>query len=124
MNSIEKIPQLVEPLTDFISALSKGERKTFDNITRTANLSKSDFEKYCSWSKKCYTRNHIVKNEDFELILLCWEKGQITPIHDHGGEECWVKIIDGEFRENIYKVYEVIVCNGFFENFYSYLLLI
>ena len=24
-------------------------------------------------------------------------------IHDHGGEECWVKVIEGEFRENIYK---------------------
>lgn len=38
------------------------------------------------------------------MILLCWEKGQITPIHDHGGEECWVKVIQGEFREVISKM--------------------
>jgi len=37
------------------------------------------------------------------LILLCWEKGQRTAIHDHGGEECWVKNIEGEFKETIYK---------------------
>ena len=30
----------------------------------------------------------------------------MTPIHDHGGEECWVKIIHGEFKETIYKLDE------------------
>jgi cysteine dioxygenase len=37
------------------------------------------------------------------LILICWCEGQRTPIHDHGGEECWVKVIEGEFKETIYK---------------------
>ena len=53
---------------------------------------------------KATLENCIVNTEKFELILLCWEQGQITPIHDHGGEECWVKVINGEFRETIYKV--------------------
>ena len=34
---------------------------------------------------------------------MCWCKGHQTAIHDHGGEECWVKVIDGEFEETIYK---------------------
>jgi cysteine dioxygenase len=63
----------------------------------------SDLENYCSWSNKSYTRNCIIDNEKFELILLCWAPGQITPIHDHGGEECWVKFITGEFKEIIYQ---------------------
>lgn len=62
----------------------------------------AEFEKHATWSETCYTRNCIAENEDFELILLCWEKGQITAIHDHGGEECWVYFVDGEFREHIY----------------------
>lgn len=65
-------------------------------------LPSSVFENYSSWCDESYTRNCIVENEKFELILLCWKAGQITPIHDHGGEECWVKIIEGEFRETIY----------------------
>lgn len=68
------------------------------------NISSSVFNDYCSWSDECYTRNCIVDNEKFELILLCWGPGQMTPIHDHGGEECWVTIIDGEFKETIYKI--------------------
>ncbi len=56
-----------------------------------------------SWSEDCYTRNCIIENENFELILICWCKGHKTGIHDHGGEECWVKVIEGEFKETIYK---------------------
>lgn len=64
----------------------------------------SDFSDYCYWDDDCYTRNCIVDHENFELILLCWGPGQITPIHDHGGEECWVSFIDGEFKETIYQL--------------------
>mgnify|MGYP000005816571 CR=1 FL=1 len=93
----------LQSLDDLISALSEGERTTYNHIIHSVNLQSSDFENFSSWSKDCYTRNCIINNEQFELILLCWEKEQITPIHDHGGEECWVKVIEGEFRETIYK---------------------
>lgn len=102
MNSSKQLPQTDQKLNDLITALSEGERTTFNDIIRSANLPKSAFEEYSSWSNECYTRNCIIENEKFELILLCWEKGQMTPIHDHGGEECWVKIIKGEFKETIY----------------------
>jgi cysteine dioxygenase len=85
-----------------VTALSTEESTKYNDIIRSMNLPSSVFEHYCSWSDKSYTRNCIVENEKFELILLCWEAGQITPIHDHGGEECWVKVIEGEFRERIY----------------------
>ena len=62
----------------------------------------AEYEKYATWSETCYTRNCVAENDDFELILICWEKGQATAIHDHGGEECWVYFVEGEFRENIY----------------------
>lgn len=70
---------------------------------RLVEIPEFAFENYCSWSQECYTRNCIFENEKFELILLCWEKGQKTPIHDHGGEECWVKVINGTLKETLYK---------------------
>ena len=103
MISNEQIPLTLQSVDDLISTLSVGERTKFNNIIRSLELPSSAFESYCSWSNESYTRNCIFDNEKYELILLCWEKGQVTPIHDHGGEECWVKIIEGEFRETIYK---------------------
>ncbi len=107
MNSNEQNTNTIQSLGDLVTALSEGERTKYDHIIRSTNLPKSIYQNYCSWSSDSYTRNCIVDNDKFELILLCWEEGQITPIHDHGGEECWVKIIEGEFRETIYQENEI-----------------
>lgn len=107
MNSTEHTPETFQSLDELVTALSEGERTTYDHIFRSTNLPSSIYQDYCSWSSKSYTRNCIIDCEKFELILLCWEPGQMTPIHDHGGEECWVKIIEGEFRETIYQKNDV-----------------
>ena len=106
MNSSKQNHETNQSLTELATVLSEEDSTKYADIFSSIKLPPSAFEDCCSWSSECYTRNCIVENEKFELILLCWEKGQITPIHDHGGEECWVKIIEGEFRETIYKVDE------------------
>ena len=93
----------IQSLDELVSSLSEGERTKYSNILTSTSLSMSDLEALGSWSDESYTRNCVFKNDDFELILLCWEKDQITPIHDHGGEECWVYFLNGEFKELIYK---------------------
>lgn len=103
MNSNEPSSTTLQSLNDLITALSEGERTTYNHIIRSIKFQKNALEEYASWSNECYTRNCIVDNEKFELILICWCEGHRTPIHDHGGEECWVKVIEGEFKETIYK---------------------
>jgi cysteine dioxygenase len=103
LNSNENTTEALQTLNDLITDLSEGERTTYNHIIRSTKFQANAFENYSSWSDDCYTRNCIVDNEKFELILICWCKGHQTPIHDHGGEECWVKVIEGEFKETIYK---------------------
>lgn len=103
MISNEQNPLKIQTVNELVTALIEEERTTFSRIIHQTKISKNEFIQYSSWSSESYTRNCIVDNEKFELILLCWEGNQVTPIHDHGGEECWVKIIDGKFKENIFK---------------------
>lgn len=103
MNSNANTPTALQTLDELITALSEEERTKYNQIIRSIILSPDAFKDYSSWSNDCYTRNCIVDNEKYELILICWCEGHRTPIHDHGGEECWVKVIDGEFKETIYK---------------------
>ena len=103
MNSNENIPITLQSLDELITALSEDERSRYNHIMHSVKLSADAFDDYCSWSDDCYTRNCIVDTEKFELILICWCEGHRTQIHDHGGEECWVKVIEGEFKETIYK---------------------
>jgi len=103
LSSRDDSPLASDTLNELVKALSEEDSTKYADLLRTAELSADDFESCCSWSSESYTRNCVIDNEDFELILLCWQPGQLTPIHDHGGEECWVKIIEGEFKETVYK---------------------
>lgn len=104
MNYNEHKITSIRSIEELVTILSEIDKLKYTDIIRSLSLEIQAFEPYCSWSSHSYTRNCLVENEMFELILICWEKGQITPIHDHGGEECWVKVIQGELKETIYKL--------------------
>ena len=85
--------------------------KCFDNakpservgVLKSIDINKLDYEKYATWKGEDYTRNCIVRKNEFEFILLCWDIGSSTPIHGHSGEDCWVYQVDGEVRERRYR---------------------
>lgn len=47
------------------------------------------------WDKDHYTRNLVYKDERFEVLVVCWEVGQISRIHDHAGQQCWMTVPEG-----------------------------
>ena len=106
MNHNEQHTTTLETVQELVTALKEEERTTYTEIIQSLELPASALEPFASWSEECYTRNCIVDTEKFELILICWEKEQFTPIHGHNGEECWVKVIQGEFKETIYQLDE------------------
>ena len=89
----------INRLTELIESLSELPRKEYHSLVERLDLPIWEFEPYLFWSKDFYTRNCIVRTEDYELLVLCWEEGHKAPIHCHNGEECWFWVIDGEFRD-------------------------
>jgi cysteine dioxygenase len=102
LESTKNTQKPLETISELIQVLDEEERTRYTTILKSMSLPIADLKKYATWSDTCYTRNCIVENENFELILICWEKGQSTSIHDHGGEECWVYFVEGDFREHVY----------------------
>jgi cysteine dioxygenase len=45
-----------------------------------------------------YTRNLIHKTELFELIAICWDIGQKSPIHNHRDQRCWMAVPYGKLQ--------------------------
>ena len=33
---------------------------------------------------------------------MCWESGQASPIHDHGGRQSWIRVLEGKLTEYYY----------------------
>ncbi len=94
---------MINSLKDLITELKQTNPKDFPKIVSQIDIDASEFEKYNYWCDDSYTRNCIERTETFELMLLCWNNKQTTPIHDHGGEKCWVYQIKGTVDELRYK---------------------
>lgn len=58
-----------------------------------------DIEPYYNWNPKHYTRTCIHRNPDFELLVICFEPGQATSIHDYDSQTAWVHPVQGEVVE-------------------------
>jgi cysteine dioxygenase len=64
--------------------------------------------KYTFWDgEKPYTRNLVhTDNENYTLLMLCWNGGRESSIHNHPCEGCFIKTIRGCIRETRYEVHE------------------
>jgi len=93
--------------TAICKLLEKGNYAGVLDIVTDAKISLADVESYVFWDADNYTRNCIARTENYELLLLCWEKGQASAIHGHNEQECWVKVIEGNFEEIVYLYDEV-----------------
>ncbi len=70
-------------------------------------------ENYLHWSEKFYTRNLIYKDARFELMAICWNKGQISRIHNHADQMCWMTVPIGKLRGQNFRAVETDETKGF-----------
>eukprot|EP01100_Stratorugosa_tubuloviscum_P012284 TRINITY_DN577_c2_g1_i1.p1 TRINITY_DN577_c2_g1~~TRINITY_DN577_c2_g1_i1.p1 ORF type:complete len:799 (+),score=301.21 TRINITY_DN577_c2_g1_i1:98-2494(+) len=73
-------------------------------VLSSLELHSKEWNQYVNWASHRYTRNLIAYDEKFMILLLCWERGQESPIHDHSGSSCWVKMLHGELVETKYSI--------------------
>ena len=50
---------------------------------------------YLTWDRQHYTRNLIDKTPLYELIAICWEAGQVSSVHNHREQNCWMTVAMG-----------------------------
>lgn len=73
---------------------------------RQIDIPEQEFERYYSWDDTHYTRNQIARTENYELLVMCWEKGQQGFIHDYDAAQAWIHPLRGKLREDRYVMSE------------------
>jgi len=99
----------VEKLIEGLCAISE-EEFTCDNVCHFLAENPVDLNSiaaYLHWSEKFYTRNLIFKNERFEMMTLCWNKGQASRIHNHADQMCWMTVPIGKLRGQNFHAVEI-----------------
>jgi cysteine dioxygenase len=62
----------------------------------------NDVREYLHFSDEHYSRNLIRKGPWYHLLALCWKNGQRSPIHDHAGSSCGVRVLRGVMTETTF----------------------
>jgi cysteine dioxygenase len=106
-----KVENLIEGLREI-----PDEAFTCDNIYQFLAEHPVDVETispFFFWSKNFYTRNLIYKDARFELMALCWESGQVSRIHNHADQQCWMSVPVGKLRGQNFRTLEIDEEKGF-----------
>jgi cysteine dioxygenase len=62
-----------------------------------------DVAGYARFSERAYTRNLVCGGEWYHVVVLCWRNGQRSPIHDHAGSSCAVRVLRGVATETLFE---------------------
>jgi cysteine dioxygenase len=98
-------------IEDFVAELRKFSEPAFDGTEHILKFVKEtpvDAESlapYLTWDRQHYTRNLIDKTSLYELMAICWEVGQVSSVHNHRDQNCWMAVPAGRLLvENFHVV--------------------
>jgi cysteine dioxygenase len=91
------VPKLLS-IQDFATELRKFPEKAFDEtrelleFLQHTGVEADTLKPYLTWDRQHYTRNLIDKTPLYELIAICWETGQVSSVHNHRDQNCWMAV--------------------------------
>jgi cysteine dioxygenase len=100
VNSMNSVNQLVDWLQSFDERVDLDELKAkLDDDSISAEL----LADHIHFSDEHYSRNLLAHGPQFYALVLCWKPGQASPIHDHKGASCGVRVIEGVATETSFR---------------------
>lgn len=55
------------------------------------------------FGEESYRRNLLHAGPAYQALVLCWRNGQRSPIHDHQGSSCGVRVLSGAALETVFE---------------------
>ncbi len=85
---IMQIDSFIEKLRGFEKDIIT--RDSVLDFCSSVQITDSSLAPYTHFDEKFYTRNLIYRDDLFEVMTICWQPGQKTPVHTHNGQLCWM----------------------------------
>jgi len=92
------------PNQDFVTQLRAFPELAFDQteqlraFLQASPVDPDSLTPYLTWDRRHYTRNLIDKTKLYELLAICWEVGQISSVHNHKDQNCWMAVPIGRLQ--------------------------
>ena len=105
----------IDTVVDGLRAIADADF-TCDNVYEFLGQKPVDVDsitKYFHWSSNFYTRNLIYKDDRFEVMAICWDVGQVSRVHNHWDQKCWMTVPVGRLLGQNFAVVDIDETNGF-----------
>ena len=101
------------PIQKLVEGLRQMPEAAFDHTEPLRQLlahtpvSYDSLTPYLTWDRQHYTRNLIDRTPLYELLAICWEVGQVSSVHNHRDQNCWMAVPRGRLQvENFHLVHQ------------------
>lgn len=101
-------------LADLVAALDRFTATDFtheriDELLGSRPLRETSWRPRVAFRADKYARHSIHRTELYDLILLCWSPGQVSPVHNHQGNSGWVRVLRGRMEETHFHALEWVI---------------
>lgn len=93
MPAERRIEDFVQLLRGFTQATLSSESVL--DLCYDTEIALPSLSPYVHWHDAMYTRNLIYRDDLFEVMTVCWQKGQKTVLHTHNGQLGWMMVCRG-----------------------------
>lgn len=63
-----------------------------------------DLSQHLHFAANGYKRNLVRSAPNYHAWVLCWKNGQRSPIHNHSGSACVVRVLRGTMTETLFEM--------------------
>jgi len=90
-------------LEQFVDALRDIPAEEFHDdrvlaVVRAQEIDRADLDPFVLWRPDRYTRSLVYRDDLFMVMVLCWNIGQTSPVHDHADQRCWMTVEQGHLE--------------------------
>lgn len=94
----------LRPLLRYLSALTRrADLDELREVVASLDVGADDVRPHVRFSRTAYRRNLVAAGPWHQVLVLCWRNGQRSPIHDHAGSACVVRVLGGTLTETLFE---------------------
>jgi cysteine dioxygenase len=97
------MPAVIDDLfTDLDAVAGQLPLRAILDWFRSHPLSIDNVTEYLVFRPDRYVRNLLHAGPNYQALVLCWRNGQRSPIHNHRGSNCGVRVLRGVATETTF----------------------
>lgn len=98
---------MAQTLDDLYAYLDRlGGQAPLDELQAQVNeldIDETNLAPFVRFAERTYRRNLVRVGAWYNVWVLCWRNGQRSPIHDHRGSSCVIRVLHGTMTETLFE---------------------